>query len=380
MDMPIWTTISVMSIEPRNVKQTGIPYFLMRGGTSRGPYFNRADLPADQDTLAEVLIAAVGSGHPLNIDGIGGGNAVTTKVAMLSKSDDSWADIDYFFAQVSVDTRQVDFKPSCGNILSGVAAAAVEMGLVIPVSETTTVNIRAVNTNARIVSTIQTPKGVVAYAGDINIDGVPGTSSPVQLQFMDTVGGATGSFLPTGQLIDTFDNIPVTCMDVAMPMVIARASSFGLSGYESAEELNANTEFFSRMEAIRIQAGAAMGMGDVSQSVVPKFGLISPAKQGGSMATRYFMPWSCHPTMAVTGAQCLAACILTPNTVVDNIGKIYEENKVTLTLEHPSGTIEVLVEYQTNSGKFELISAGLVRTARKLAQGTVFVPGEVWSA
>jgi len=233
------------------MKQTGIPFVFMRGGTSRGPYFNRADLPADQETLADVLIAAVGSGHPLNIDGVGGGNAVTTKVAMLSKSEDDWADIDYFFAQVSVETKQVDFKPSCGNILSGVGPAAIEMGLVDVAGDTTQIKIRAVNSNARIVATVQTPDGV-NYDGATSIDGVPGTSSPIQLQFMDTVGGATGAFLPTGKLIDTYDDIAVTCMDVAMPMVIAQASSFALTGYESAEELNANMDFFSRMESIRI--------------------------------------------------------------------------------------------------------------------------------
>jgi len=202
--------------------QTSIPFVFMRGGTSRAPFFKRSDLPADQDTLAKVLISALGSGHPLNIDGLGGGNAVTTKVAMLSKSEDSWADIDYFFAQVAVEKKLVDFKPSCGNILTGVAPAAVEMGLIEATGETTQVKIRTVNTGARIIATIQTPDGV-SYDGNHAIDGVPGTGSPIQLQFMDTVGGATGAFMPTGNPIDTFDDIDVTCMDVAMPMVIARA-------------------------------------------------------------------------------------------------------------------------------------------------------------
>jgi len=240
--------------------QTAIPFHFMRGGTSRGPYFNRADLPDDLDQLAQVLVAAVGSGHPLNIDGIGGGNAVTTKVAMLSKSDDDWADIDYFFAQVSVEDGLVDFKPTCGNILSGVGPAAIEMGLMPVQGAQTQVKIRATNTGARVLATVETPLGGVEYKGDARIDGVPGTAAPVGLQFMDTIGGATGAFLPTGNLRDTFDGIEVTCMDVAMPMVIARAESFGLTGYESADELNENTAFFAQMEALRGHGRAMFGV------------------------------------------------------------------------------------------------------------------------
>ena len=202
--------------------QTAIPYLFMRGGTSRGPYLNRADLPEDLEALAQVLIAIVGSGHSLNIDGIGGGAAVTTKVAMLSKSDDPWADVDYFFAQVGVEDCLVDFKPTCGNILSGVGPAAIEMGLVAAQDGETLVNIRAVNTEARVAAVVQTPGGKVIYEGHAQIDGVLGTSAPVALQFMETVGGVTGAFLPTGNLIDVIDSIAVTCMDVAMPMVIAR--------------------------------------------------------------------------------------------------------------------------------------------------------------
>ncbi|MEP1355770.1 MAG: 4-oxalomesaconate tautomerase [Tateyamaria sp.] len=358
--------------------QTAIPFVFMRGGTSRGPYMNRADLPEDLETLAKVLIAIVGSGHPINIDGIGGGVAVTTKVAMLSRSEDDWADVDYFFAQVSVDDAQVDFKPTCGNILSGVGPAAIEMGLVAAQDGVTPVNIRAVNTEARVAAVVQTPGGVVNYEGDAQIDGVPGTAAPVALQFMETVGGVTGAFLPTGNLVDDIDGINVTCMDVAMPMVIARASDFGLTGYESAAELDENTDFFALMEAVRLKAGALMGMGDVTKSVTPKFGLLAPAKEGGTIATRYFMPWRTHPTMAVTGAQCLASCVLTPGTVADGLAAKPNETPVTITLEHASGQIDVLVDYDQTDVGFEIKSAGLVRTARKLAAGEVFVPASVW--
>jgi 2-methylaconitate cis-trans-isomerase PrpF len=262
--------------------QTAIPYVFMRGGTSRGPYFRRSDLPEDRDKLADVLVAALGAGQALNIDGIGGGNAVTTKVAMLSVSEDDWADIDYFFAQVSVDEKLVDFKPTCGNILSGVGPAAIEMGLLQPNGDETEIRIRAVNTGARVVAKVQTPGGELVYEGDAEIAGVPGHSAPVQLSFMGVVGSATGSFLPTGNLRDAVQGIELTCMDVAMPMAIARASDFGLTGYESAEELNANRAFFDRMEAVRIEAGELMGMGDVSKSVTPKFGLMAHAREGGT--------------------------------------------------------------------------------------------------
>jgi 2-methylaconitate cis-trans-isomerase PrpF len=357
--------------------QHPIPYIFMRGGTSRGPYFNRADLPEDLDHLAKVLLAVIGSGHKLNIDGIGGGAAVTTKVAMLSRSNDDWADIDYFFAQVSVEERLVDFKPTCGNILSGVGPAALEMGLIAPTGDVTDIKIHAVNTGARVVAQVQTPGGKLEYSGSAEIAGVPGAAAPIALNFMGVVGSSTGALLPTGNVRDTFGGIEVTCMDVAMPLVIAKAADFGLSGYETAEELDNNRDFFAKMEAIRIEAGAAMGMGDVTKSVTPKFGLLAPAKNGGTIATRYFMPWNTHPTMAVTGAQCLASCALTPGTVSDGLLDRPTTGPAEVILEHASGNIDVLVDFSTQDG-FTLKSAGLIRTARKLADGNVYVPSDVW--
>ncbi len=358
--------------------QTAIPYVFMRGGTSRGPYFRRSDLPEDRDKLADVLVAALGAGQALNIDGIGGGNAVTTKVAMLSASEDDWADIDYFFAQVSVEEKLVDFKPTCGNILSGVGPAAIEMGLFQPNGDETEIRIRAVNTGARVIAKVQTPAGELAYEGDAEIAGVPGHSAPVKLSFMGVVGSATGAFLPTGNLRDTVQGIELTCMDVAMPMAIARAEDFGLTGYESAEELDADRAFFDRMEAVRIEAGERMGMGDVSKSVTPKFGLMAPAREGGTLAVRYFMPWKTHPTMAVTGAQCMASCALTPGTVADGLLDRPDSSPADVVLEHASGKIDVLVDF-SNDEEFNVNTAGLVRTARKLADGHVYVPESVWN-
>ena len=356
--------------------QKTIPFLFMRGGTSRGPYFLRSDLPEDRDDLADVLVRAVGSGHPLNIDGIGGGNAVTTKVAMLSKSEDSWADIDYFFGQVSVEDELVDFKPTCGNMLSGVGPAAVEMGLFPANQGATEVKILATNTGARIVAKVMTPGGEVEYDGDARIDGVPGTAAPVELKFMGVAGSSTGSILPTGNTKDLIDGIEVTCIDVAMPMVIAKAADFGLTGYETVDELEANRAFFERMEPLRREAGRRMGMGDVSQSVTPKFGLLSAARNGGTISTRYFMPWNTHPTLAVTGSQCMATCALMPGTVADGLLERPVVSPATVVLEHPRGQMNVIIDFKNENG-FDVISAGLVRTARKLAAGDLFVPSGV---
>ena len=355
------------------MNQKSIPYWFMRGGTSRGPYFKRDDLPNDLESLSEILVATVGAGHPLNIDGVGGGNAVTTKVAMLSKSDDEWADVDYFFAQVAVLEALVDYKPTCGNILSGVGPAALEMGLVTATGDETVINIRAVNTGARVQAKVKTPQGQLTYAGDAAIAGVPGTAAPIELTFLDVAGSAIGAMLPTGNARDVIDGIEVTCMDVAMPVVMARAEDLGITGYESAEELDADTEFFARMESLRLKAGELMGMGDVTKSVTPKFAVLAKPRNGGTITARYFMPWKTHPTMAVTGAQCIASCALQPGSVADGLCDRPDPGTVEVVLEHPGGQIEVLVSF-TAENDFTFESAGLIRTARKLADGQLYIP------
>lgn len=362
------------------MSQRAIPCLLMRGGTSRGPYFNRADLPEDLDTLAQVLIAAVGSGHSLNIDGIGGGNAVTTKVAMLSKSDDEWAQIDYFFAQVSVTDKTVDFSPTCGNILSAVGPAAIEMGLVPVSGDKTSVKIRSTNTGAMIEAIVETPNGTVNYDGDASINGVPDTAAPIILNFMNVIGSKTGALFPTGNSKDTIDGMEVTCIDVAMPMVIGRAEDFGITGYESLEELDENKELFSKIESVRLKAGEMMGLGDVTKSVVPKFGLLAAPKNGGTIAARYFMPWTTHPSYAVTGSICTGSCLLAPNTIADGLVQLPSENPAPLKIEHPSGTIDVVMDYVIGKNGFELNSAGSLRTARKLMSGDIYIPNKFWAS
>ena len=359
--------------------QTAIPFLFMRGGSSRGPYMRRADLPEDLETLSDVLIAAVGAGHPLNIDGIGGGNAVTTKVAMLSPSERDDCDVDYFFAQVAVEAREVDYRPTCGNILSGVGPAAIEMGLVAATDGETTVRVHAVNTGARVETVVQTPGGRVRYDGDTEIAGVPERHAPVRLDFLDTVGSICGTLLPTGNATDEIDGIAVTCMDVAMPIMIARADAFGLTGYETQTELDGNRAFFERAEAMRLEAGRRMGLGDVARSVTPKMAVLAPPRDGGTFAARYFMPWTPHPTMAVTGAQCLAACALTPGTVADGLPQgLTGASPEIVQIEHPTGQIELSVSFVRTGDGILLRSAGLVRSARLLARGELMVPASVW--
>ena len=359
--------------------QTAIPFLHMRGGTSKGPVFNKKDLPQDQETLGKVLMAAVGSGHPLNIDGMGAGNSVTTKVPILSKSREEWADIDYFFVQVQALKKVVDFTTTCGNMLSTVGPAAIEMGLFQPKIDETIIKIRAVNTGGRFVSKVQTPDGNLVYDGNTSIDGVPGTAAPVELTFMDITGSKTGKLLPTGKFKDHIEGFEVTCMDVTMPVVIGRAADFGISGYENREKLDANKPLFAKIEAVRLQAAKLMGLGDATNSVAPKFALFAPPKQGGSVCVRYFMPWQTHPTLAVTSSQCLAACALTEGTVADGIFDQSVGCTSDVLFEHPLGFMNVSLEYHNNGLHSMVRSAQIVRTARKLSSGLIYIPSSIWS-
>jgi len=361
------------------VTQIPVPCLFMRGGTSRGPYFRRTDLPRDSDRLAKALIAALGAGHPLNIDGIGGGAAVTTKVAMLSPSRDPLADVDYFFAQVKVEEQAVDFSPSCGNILAGVGPAAIEMGLVSATDSETVVKILATNTGARIEAVVCTPGGRVQYGGQARIDGVPGTAAPVMLKFTQVVGSKTGSLYPTGAAKEMIDGTQVTLIDVAMPMMLLRAADLGITGYETRGELDENRALLERLEALRNEAGRRMGLGDVSASVVPKVGLLAEPRQGGTVTARYFMPWQCHPSMAVTGGTCIASCCLAPGTVAEGIATLTANSPATLVVEHPAGAMEIVMDYRHGAKVMDIRSAGILRTARLLMKGDLMVPAHAWS-
>ena len=345
-----------------------IPCILMRGGTSRGPFFLASDLPRDRDERDAVLVSAMGAGHELQVDGIGGGNPLTSKVAIVGPGTIPGADVDYLFAQVKVAERTVDTSPNCGNMLSAVGPFAIEAGLVGAGHGTTTVRIHNVNTGKIIEARVATPNGRVCYEGDTAIDGVPGTAAPVHLVFADAAGAKTGKLFPTGQATDRVQGVEVTCIDAAMPLVIVRASDLGKTGHESPAELDADRAFMDRLEAIRIEAGERMGFANVAQSVIPKPVLIAAPRNGGTIAARYFMPASCHKAFAITGAVGLSTACLKPGTVASGLAGPLELPH-TLTIEHPSGRLQIGLEKQ--AGHAEPV-ASLVRTARRLFEGAVF--------
>ena len=358
--------------------QTRIACALMRGGTSRGPFFLASDLPADPKHRDEVLLAVMGSPHDYQVDGIGGANPLTSKVAIISKSRHPGADVDYLFAQVIVNEKLVDTKPNCGNMLVAVGPFAIEAGLVPPKHPETTVRIFNVNTGALVESIVQTPGGLVTYEGDAAIDGVPGTAAPVKLNFKSAIGSVTGKLLPTGHALDVIDGVDVSCVDVAMPMVLMRAEQLGKSGHESAAELDADRELFVRMEAIRRKAGELMGMGDVSKLVVPKIGLLSEPRAGGTIASRYFVPYSCHKAHAVTGTVCVAAACAMPGTIAAQIVSLPPAPQGVIKIEHPSGMIAIDLDVELDQASPVMRRAALVRTARRLFDGHVHVPAAVW--
>jgi len=356
--------------------QTEIPFLFMRGGSSRGLYFRAEDVPADRATLGRVLRAALGSGHPLNIDGLGGGASVTTKVAILSRNESG---IDFFFAQVDPLRDVVDYKPSCFNILSGVGPAALEMGLLAAMGEETRVSIYAVNTGVRIDALVKTPQGRVTYDGVQAIDGVPGTAAPVTLKFRGIAGSSCGAMLPTGHAQEVIDGLDVTLLDVAMPIMILRAADLGLTGGESRAEIDTNAALLARLEGMRLEAGRRMMAGaDVSASVTPKVALISAPVAGGTLRARYLTPWACHPSMAVSGAQCLSACAVLPGSVAQGLAQTPATGPAELRIEHPMGVLPVLLDFTCGPQGAEIHSAGILRTARLLARGMVMVPRGVW--
>ena len=361
------------------MEQTAIPCVFMRGGTSKGPYFLADDLPVEADLRDRVLLAVMGSPDKRQIDGLGGADSLTSKVAIVSKSSRPDADVDYLFAQVKIDRAFVDTAPNCGNMISGVGPFAIERGLVPAEDGETVVRIYNVNTAAVVHAAIRTPGRRVQYDGDVAIDGVPGTGAPISLNFLDAVGSKTGKLLPTGRVRDEIEGITVSCVDLAMPMVIAKASDFGVTGYETKAELDANKPLLKRMEEIRLVAGQLMGMGDVTGQVVPKFCLVAPPRHGNAVTSRYFVPEDCHSAHAVTGGLCLAAACVLPGSVTEGIAVLAPGPRRMIVIEHPSGTLATEFELEGTADNPVIRRAAFVRTARKIMEGSVYVPGSVWS-
>ncbi|WP_367345827.1 4-oxalomesaconate tautomerase [Stenotrophomonas bentonitica] len=355
---------------------SSIPCVLMRGGTSKGPFFLASDLPSDLAARDRLLVEVMGSGHPLQIDGIGGGNALTSKVAIIDRASRPDADVDYLFAQVKVEQRLVDTSPNCGNMLAAVGPYAIERGLVQGQHPRTQVRIHNVNTGKVIVATVETPNGNVVYRGDTHIAGAPGSAAPVQLSFLDAAGSRTGRLLPSGHAMEQIDGVDVSLVDCAMPMVLMRATDLGLHGGETPAELNANRELMQRMEAIRIQAGERMGIADAGSKVIPKPVVISAPQHGGHLQVRYFMPHQCHTALAITGGVGIATAAATPGTLANTIVGCDAVLSV-VTLEHPSGALDVGL---SRSSEHAPVVASVVRTARRLFEGRVFATTPIASA
>ena len=352
------------------------PCVLMRAGTSRGPFFLREWLPEGDEARDQALIGAIGASDPLQLDGLGGGSTLNSKVAIVSLSSQPDCDLDYLFAQVGVGHRSVDTRPNCGNMLSGVAPFAIEQGLIPAQEGRTTVRIFNVNTGSKIEATVCTPGSKVTYEGDARIDGVAGTAAPVLLNFLDAWGAVTGQLFPTGKRIDTIDGVEMTCIDAAMPLMILRATDMGLTGRERPAELDANEAFLKRLESLRLQAGLRMGLGDVSGSVVPKPVLVSAGDTPDSITSRYFTPHKCHASHAVTGAIGVSTAFALPGTVAS--GVLRTPGRHPLVVLHPAGQIDVEVELQGEGAQATVQSAALVRTVRKIMQGTLHLPGYVF--
>jgi 4-oxalomesaconate tautomerase len=358
--------------------QTAIPCTLMRGGTSKGPFFLATDLPENVPTRDRVLLAAMGSPDARQIDGIGGADPLTSKVAIVSRSSRAGIDVDYLFAQVSVDRPLVDVTPTCGNMLAGVGPFAIERGLVRAKDAITPVTIYLVNTKTVAVAHVPTPGGEVTYAGNTSIAGVPGTAAAIRVDFRDTAGSVCGALLPTGNALDQIDGLDATLIDNGMPMVVLRAADLGKSGYESPAELNSDQELKSRLEAIRILAGECMGLGDVRLKVVPKMTLIAPPQAGGHVMTRTFIPHKCHSSIGVLMAVTVGTACILPGSVARGMVRPQDGAVKCLSIEHPSGEFSVEFQIEHSDGGQKVVRSSLIRTARALFRGELLVPASVW--
>jgi 4-oxalomesaconate tautomerase len=355
----------------KRMVQASAPVMWMRGGTSKGGYFLASDLPRDTAERDAFLLRVMGSPDPRQIDGMGGADPLTSKVAVVKKSDREGIDVDYLFLQVFVDQAIVTDAQNCGNILAGIGPFAIERGLVAATGDETRVAIFMENTGQVAVANVQTPGGKVNYAGDARIDGVPGTHAPIPLEFRDTAGSSCGALLPTGNVVDTIEGVRCTLIDNGMPCIVFKAEDVGASGYETREELE--SEAFApireKIEAIRLAAGPLMNLGDVAAKSVPKMTLVAPPRHGGAVTTRVFIPHRAHASIGVLGAVTAATACLVEGSPAAEVAVIPEGRVKTLSIEHPSGEMSCVMT-MGDSGEVE--TAALLRTARKLMDGVAF--------
>ena len=353
--------------------QRSIPCLFMRGGTSRGPFFLESDLPAEVAKRDAVLLAVMGSPDVRQIDGLGGSDPLTSKVGIVRRGQTPGVDLDFLFAQVSIREARVDTTPNCGNMLAAVVPFGLETGLVRATGDVTTLRVLTRNTGTLSDIEDQTPGGRVEYSGSARVDGVPGTASPINISFLETAGSVCGSLLPTGRLVDRFDGIDVTCIDNGMPVVLMSAEALGVTGYESRDALNANSQLKQKIESIRLQAGPAMNLGDVSNKVVPKMCLVAKPAAGGNISTRTFIPHDCHSAVGVLGAVTVATAAVLPGSVANRYALVPPGANKTLSVEHPSGEFSVVLGMDPENPA-TVLRAALLRTARLIMRGEVYVP------
>jgi len=369
--------------------QHPIPCLFMRGGTSRGAFFNAADLPADAAARDRVLLAVMGSPDRRQIDGLGGAHPLTSKVAIVSRSSTPGVDLDFLFAQLQPDKDTVDTTPNCGNMLAGVVPFALETGMLAARGDATTLRVLTLNTAMQCDVTVQTPLGQVSYEGNARIDGVPGTSAPIKINFLDTAGSVCSSLLPTGNVRDRVTvagegfepfTLDVTCIDNGMPLVLFKASDVGCTGYESVTELNAAAAVKARIEALRLKVSLAMGLGDVSTKNYPKMTLIAAPRAGGSISTRSFIPHVCHDAIGVLAAVTVGTACVLQGSVTQGVAVMPTTGSAkTVSVEHPTG--EFSVELETDPADPQsVLSAALLRTARLIMRGEAMVPAAAWPA
>ncbi len=347
----------------------GVACMWMRGGTSKGGYFLASDLPAAPDARDAVLLSIMGSPDIRQIDGMGGADPLTSKVAVVKPSSRDGVDVDYLFLQVFVDRPVVTDAQNCGNILAGVGPFAIERGLIPAKTDETPVSIYMENTGQIAVATVQTPNGRVDYAGVTRIDGVPTAAAGLPITFKDTAGSTCGALLPTGNEVDVVAGIEVTLIDNGMPCVVMRASDLGITGDEAPDTLEANADLKAQLERIRLACGPLMNLGDVTEKTVPKMTMVSAPQAGGAISTRTFIPHRCHKTIGVLGTVSVATACLLKQAPAHQLANCGTGPRRALSIEHPGGEMTVLARLD-DMGHVQ--TAAIMRTARKLMDGRVF--------
>lgn len=359
------------------MSQTAIRCSVYRGGTSKALVFHARDLPTDVATRDAVLLAAMGSPDPRQIDGMGGAHPLTSKVAIVKPCDRPDADVDYLFLQVWPDRAEVSDSQNCGNILAAVGPFAIEEGIVAPSGGVTPVRIWMENTNSLGVAHVETPDGRVRYDGTARIDGVPGSHAPLPIDFLDVAGSSCGALLPTGNAVDVIEGVRVTCIDNGMPVICLKAEDVGATGNETPAELEAKTDVRAKVEAIRRAAGPLMNLGDVENKTVPKMSLLSAPRAGGAVTTRTFIPIRVHDSIGVFGAVSVATACLVPGSVAAEVAEV--SDRANVEVEHPTGFFTVSMDVEIVDGAVQVKRAALLRTARLLMRGEVLVPAAVWA-